>query len=356
LSGVLERHPDVGMVFPDYYHVDSEGTVIEIVRRHDFDEVTLHDQPAHGACTMIRRQCLLDLDGYDESLRCQDGYDLWIRFIEKFEVRNVNLPLFYYRQHNASLTRNEVNILKTRGDILRRHAARRNRKLKVVAIIPVRGPAADPSSPALRGLGGRPLIDWTLDTALAAERVADVVVTTPDESVIAHVKARYGEKVFVIRRDSRLALPNTYIEDTLLDALSHYRTAGRAADALLSLTVESPFRESRHLNSAVDVMELFDTDCVVGVRPENDLFYQHNGAGLVPLRKNAALRLERDELFRGVAGLELVLVDYLMQTRQIIGKRLGHVVIDQRAALSLKTPFDWQIAEILAIGMGSGTT
>lgn len=348
LSNVLERNPDVGMVFPDYYHVDPDGTVIEVVRRHDFGEVTLRDQPAHGACTMIRRQCLLDLDGYDESLRCQDGYDLWVRFIEKFQVRNVNLPLFYYRQHGESLTRNEDRILDTRSTILRRHAALKDRKRRVLAIVPVRGSVVDPSSSVLRTLGEQPLIDWTLNAALESHRVTDVVVTTPDDAVIFHVRAVFGERVIVIKRDSRLAAPNTYIEETLLDALARYRESGRDADAVFFLMVESPFRTARHLDSAVDIMELFETDCVVGVRPDNDLFYQHNGAGLVPLRKNPALRLEREELFRQTGGMVLVTVEHLMTMRRILSGRLGHVILDQRASHSLKTSLDWQIGEALA--------
>ncbi len=51
LSDVLERRPEVSLAFPDYYLVDREGNVLELVRRHDFDEVTLLDQPAHGAVT-----------------------------------------------------------------------------------------------------------------------------------------------------------------------------------------------------------------------------------------------------------------------------------------------------------------
>ena len=48
----------------------------------------------------------MDIGGYDEEFNCQDGYYLWLKFIKKYVVRNVNLPLFYYRQHEKSLTKN----------------------------------------------------------------------------------------------------------------------------------------------------------------------------------------------------------------------------------------------------------
>ena len=157
LSAELDRHPDVGLVFPDYFLVDFEGNLLESVRRHNFDDVTLMDQPAHGACTMIRTKCLREIGGYDEEFRRQDGYELWIRFIQHFGVKNVNLPLFYYRQHSESLTRNEAQILSTRANILAKQASKTvNEDEKVLAMIPVRGNVAEPSSQALRNLGDKP--------------------------------------------------------------------------------------------------------------------------------------------------------------------------------------------------------
>ncbi|MDH3844159.1 MAG: glycosyltransferase, partial [Myxococcales bacterium] len=68
LATVLDQSPDVVMVFPDYFEVDESGTIVAEVRRHDFGrEVTLLDQPAHGACTMFRRSAMLKVNGYDES-------------------------------------------------------------------------------------------------------------------------------------------------------------------------------------------------------------------------------------------------------------------------------------------------
>jgi len=87
LSNILDTKPEVGLVFPDYYHIDENGEIIEIVRRKKIrEEVELLDLPAHGACTMIRKRCLIELKGYEEEFSCQDGYELWIKFINKFTL------------------------------------------------------------------------------------------------------------------------------------------------------------------------------------------------------------------------------------------------------------------------------
>jgi len=352
LSTELESDPEVGMVFPDYYEVDQGGEIIAEVRRHDFDDVTLFDQPAHGACTMFRRQCLEEIGGYDETIGCQDGYELWIRFIEHYKVKNINEPLFYYRQHGNNLTADEKRLLDTRAGILDRHAARKGQHLSCVAVVPVRGRPTDPGSPALTGFGGKPLIDWTIEAALEAARLRDVVVTTPDEDILAHVEARWPGRVVCVLREPQMARANTMLAATLKHALETYEKDHAPADTLMTLSIECPFRTARHLNSAIHVMELFDTDATVCVRPETDHFYRHNGGGLEPVRENVHLRLERDELYREVARMRLIKRHLLFDNDGLPGGRVGHVVVDQMSAMELRTEFDWTMAEMLAAGLG----
>ena len=55
MSNVLERNKKISLVFPDYYEVNKNGKILKQIIRHDFNKVKLLDQPAHGACTMIRK-------------------------------------------------------------------------------------------------------------------------------------------------------------------------------------------------------------------------------------------------------------------------------------------------------------
>ncbi len=348
MAGVLEDNPEVGLVFPDYFHVDELGHVIEVVHRNNVDDVTLMDMPAHGACTMIRTDRLEEIGGYDESFRCQDGYDLWIRFIHKNAVKNVNLPLFYYRQHSESLTRNESRILETRSRIIRKHLDREQTPMRCVGVVPVRGALVNPTSPAMTPLAGKPLVEWTLDVALAAERLEKVIFTTPDPDLLEHVQRVYGEAVHAVLRDASYAAFNTTIVDTARHALADYAGDAPLPEALALLYIECPFRTPQMVDDAVNMLQLFETDSVVGVRPERSVIYRHEGCGMTPLRRSHSLRLEREDLYRDSGRLLTCRTALLEQERRVLGDRVGHVIIDQDAAVSLHSQWDWEIAEFIA--------
>ena len=76
----------------------------------------------------------------------------------------------------------------------------------------------------------------------------------------------------------------------------------------------------------------------------------HNGHGLRPWQLEGGLRLERKELYRRVGGLHLIRRDFLEKEQTMIGGRIGHIVLDQKAAFFIKSELDWRIARFLARG------
>ena len=117
----LESNEEIGLVFSDYYLVDKLGTIITEEKRHDFKKVSLFDQPAHGACTMIRKSVLKEVGGYSKEFSRQDGYELWIKISKYKKVSNINLPLFNYRKHGENLTEDKEKLYATRHKIIKKY-------------------------------------------------------------------------------------------------------------------------------------------------------------------------------------------------------------------------------------------
>ena len=344
LANVLDTHPGVGLVYPDYYHVSDEGEILSLERRSKLGaEVTLYTSPAHGAGTMIRKSCLAELGGYSEDTTCQDGYDLWLRLIERFGVYNVNLPLFYYRQHAGSLSTDRQRIVEARRQIDRRHAAQRTpAQLRTVGIIPVRGHAHGEPAHALRPLAGTALIDYTIEAALLSGAFDRLLVVSEEDAVLDHAASRPG--VSAIRRPPELARPNTSIVPTVRFALGH--TGAAAADAFMLLYVNTPLRTAAHIRNAMDVMQIFDADSVISVYEDVSTHYQHAGTGLRPLFPRRTLRLEKEALWVENGAVYLARAG-MLDDADYLGERIAHTVMLKHESLQIDSEDDFCLAEYM---------
>ena len=340
----LESDSQLGLVFPDYYLIDTLGDVIAKEQRHSFDkDVSLLDQPAHGACTMIRRSFLEKLGGYNESFSCQDGYDLWIRFTAKYKVANINEPLFYYRQHNSNLTKNEDRILNTRAEIKESFVTKENIKTpKTLGILPIRGEKVNRSRLAFEKFGDEYLIDKKIKAALKANHIDMLVVTSPDKNIQEHVLNNYSnEKIFFIERPRNLARINKDLKDTVEFIFKDESLQRHQFDSFLLMFLEYPFVTANTLDDAIQTMAIFDLDSLISVRQDNSLFYNHDGKGMKAINdQDQFTKIEREAIYKFTAGLMLTKVALFNDQKTFIGQRAGHIEVNQQAAMGLYTDFD----------------
>ena len=345
----LNRNENHALVFPDYYNVDENGQIIEEIKRHDFtNNVSLYDQPAHGACTMIRSDILKSIGGYDEEFNRQDGYDIWLKISQLYDVKNISLPLFYYRQHQKSITKNEIKLFETRTQIIQKNLKKKTQEeLNILAIIPVRGNDIDPSSRPLQKIGNKYLIEWTIDAALSSKNLCNVSVTSSDKELKHFVEDNYGAKVIWVDRDDKLSGLNLSVEASALNTIKKYEAEIESIHAAMMLYIEYPFRGTMYIDQAIHMMQFFNVDSVSTVRKDDDMFYIHSGHGLVPWHKSKNLRLERDELYRRAGGLHLINRDILFKKKDMLRGKMGHVAIDEKAAFKIRSNLDLQIANLI---------
>jgi glycosyltransferase involved in cell wall biosynthesis len=94
----LEENNDLDAVSTDYFLVDEKG-------RH-MKHVNAEENPI--ACgIMFRKDYLYKIGLYDESFRAREEEDLRFRWVSKYKIYNLILPLYRYRMHDSNLTKNE---------------------------------------------------------------------------------------------------------------------------------------------------------------------------------------------------------------------------------------------------------
>ena len=353
MINLLEVNDELGMVFPDYYLVDAHNNVLAEVKRHDFkEEVGLFDQPAHGACTVIRTDYLKSVGGYDESYSCQDGYELWIKFVSKYKVTNIRESLFYYRRHGENLTTNETRILDTRRSINGNYI--KNNEIPVpntIGIVPIRNKNIGGQTLAFTEIGGRKIIDIKIQSILDSQHLNKVVVTSAVPAIKDHVESKYSDEgqVVFIERPKELARYNVSLRGTIDHILNQKTIKALNVEAFMILPIEYIFLSGAIIDDAINAIEIFKADSLISVRQEYDSFYQHHGNGMIPILEQAQnyTHLEREALFKAAGGIQLSKVAAYKKENKIQAGKVGHIVVDQKTAMGIFSGFDLQLANLL---------
>lgn len=350
LVEVLEKNPDVGLVFPDYYYVDKNGNRTGLHQRHDFDkEVSLFDQPAHGACTMIRVQMLRELGGYNEQFSCQDGYDLWLKFISKHRVLNVNRPLFSYRRHTENLTNNENRILTTRQEI-KKVALKANNKSQTCAIIPVRDTLINGINWPLYQVGGKSVIQRKVEMCRKAETIKKIVITTSSEEIINHILENDDlfDGVELIIRDPQLEAANIDLNPTVEHVLNQVFIGHIECITVVSL--DYPFVTHREVDECIHTLDLFNAYSVITVREENKQLYKHTGEGMIRINDTCSFnKLERESVYVGAGGIISTTLNHFKKHKQLLTNNITHVLVPEKTAFCVDSNFKTSWFKFLSI-------
>ena len=106
----LRQHPDVGLVYSDVMsmrggQVDVPSYFAErLPRAGRVLHALLEQNFIPTSSVLIRKRCLDEIGGFDESLTTSEDYELWLRFCQRFPVGYVPEILVTVRRHADNLT------------------------------------------------------------------------------------------------------------------------------------------------------------------------------------------------------------------------------------------------------------
>ena len=135
----------------------------------------------------------------------------------------------------------------------------------VLGIIPARGGSKSVLGKNLHPLGGRPLIEHTIVSALAAKSLDRVIVSTDDPEIARVARAAGAEVPFMrpgeLARDDTPDLP---VFQHVLAALEEGE--GYRPDVVVHLRPTQPFRTAAEIDAVVALMLESGADCVKSIR------------------------------------------------------------------------------------------
>lgn len=228
----------------------------------------------------------------------------------------------------------------------------------MLGIVPARGGSKGIPRKNLALLDGRPLIAWTIQSALESGEFERLIVST-DDSEIAEVARREGADVPFIRpaEFARDVAPAIGVIRHALDALGPGVSGSSSSVAYLQPT--SPFRTAAQLREAVELFKKQQPDTLVSVQRVPHSMVP--GAQMVPLVEEglplwlespASQVLRRQEKVvtyarNGPAILIVSARDVLWHGR-LYGERVLGYEMDRLSSLDIDDALDLDMARALA--------
>jgi CMP-N,N'-diacetyllegionaminic acid synthase len=166
--------------------------------------------------------------------------------------------------------------------------------MNILGVIPARGGSKGIARKNIKMLAGKPLIAWTIETALGSHCFDEVIVSTED-SEIAQVAQLFGAKVPFMRPEqmSRDDTPGVIPVLHAIESLPGF-------DWVMLLQPTSPLRSVEDIKGMVSLAERGLADSIVSVvevkKHPNWMFYLGDSAKLVPIMNETGLVSRRQEL------------------------------------------------------------
>ncbi|HEU4629849.1 MAG TPA: acylneuraminate cytidylyltransferase family protein [Gemmatimonadaceae bacterium] len=226
--------------------------------------------------------------------------------------------------------------------------------MRVLGLIPARGGSKGVPRKNIREVCGRPLLQYTAEAALAATRLARVILTTEDEE-IAEVGRRCGVEV-PFRRPAELARDETPMLPVVQHALGWLAERGDRFDAVCLLAPSTPLRRPEDIDGAIELLERTGADSVISFVAVGDkhparMKYVTDGGRVVdpPFAEATEGQRRQDlpRLYLREGSIYLTRTPVLLEQGSFKGNDCRAWLVPEERACNIDTPIDLVFAECL---------
>lgn len=223
--------------------------------------------------------------------------------------------------------------------------------MRVVAIIPARGGSKGVPGKNIKLLGGKPLLQYTADSAKSSKLLTRTILSSEDEAIINVAKDLAIEIPFI--RPKELATDDAKSIDVIVHAINFLETNGAYFDAVCVLQPTSPFREKNFIDQAIQKFIDSNVDTLLSVQQvpheynPHWVFEEDNKGNLKIATGEKEIISRRQELpkaYHRDGALYLTKIDYIKKGT-FYGLNLGYIESNPDLYVNIDTQEDWITAE-----------
>ncbi len=219
---------------------------------------------------------------------------------------------------------------------------------KYLAIIPARGGSKRLPRKNILSLCGKPLVTWTIESALQSKYIDDVCISSDDDEILA-IATEYD--VLTIKRPDYLATDTA----TTFDVVEHaVQTLPEQYDYIVLLQPTSPLRTAKHIDEAIDLLNTKSADAIISVcAMEHSPLWSNtlpNDGSMVGFLSNEVLQRSQDlETYYRLNG-----VLYICKTQSLLQEETFFIndnifayVMDEDSSVDIDTVRDFEYSSWL---------
>ena len=224
--------------------------------------------------------------------------------------------------------------------------------MRVLGLIPARGGSKGIPKKNIRPLCGKPLLQYTVEAALGAQKLARVILSSEDPEIIKIAKASGMEVPFV--RPVELAQDETSTLPVVQHALGFFESRGEKFDAVCLLQPTNPLRRSADIDACIELFEKSKADSVVSMLAVPHEYNPHwvyfkNQDGLMVLSAGEKTPVSRRQdlppAFHRDGSVYVTRCDVIMKQNSLYGEKILGCLMDPSRSINIDTPEDWERAQ-----------
>lgn len=214
--------------------------------------------------------------------------------------------------------------------------------MKILTVIPARGGSKGIPRKNIRLMKNKPLISYSIQTAINSNYDMDVVVSTDDDE-IARIAEIYGAKI--IYRTPELSTDIVTLDPVIYDALIQMENnINTKYDIVITMQPTSPLLTTNTLDNAIQQFIEGNCDTLLSAINKPHLAWTEKNGKNIPLYSK---RLNRQYLPKNLVetGAFFISKRYCVNETSRFGEKVSVFEIPEKEAIDIDTAQDWWIAE-----------
>ena len=203
----------------------------------------------------------------------------------------------------------------------------------------------------IRKLNNKPLIAYTIESALKSQYIDEVMVST-DSDIYAAIAKDYGANVPFLRSDKNSTDTAKSI-DVVFEILNEYEKRKQLFDSVVILQPTSPLRTYKNIDAAFKLFYEKEADSVVSVCEcehspllSNTLPADLNLFEFIK-KTNNLRRQDLEKFYRLNGAIYISKVSILRDIQSFYGEKSYAYIMGQRESIDIDTELDFEYAEFL---------